>query len=287
MIPTRFDYHTATSVIEAVGVLSQHKDAKVLAGGHSLLPSMKLRLAQPTTLVDIGRIKELVRITSDANETTIGALTTHDMLANSQDVKQRIPALAEAAALIGDQQIRNRGTLGGSISHADPAADYPAVMLALGAEMHAVGASGSRTIQANDFFVDLMTTALKSNELLVQVRIPTLAPRTGCCYVKFPQPASRFAIVGACACITLDAQGTCTKASIGVTGACATAKHATATEAALKGKKLDDATISSAAAQAANGMDCLSDIHASAEYRAHLVTVMTQRAIQTAVARAK
>lgn len=287
MIPARFEYHAASSVIEAVGVLSQHKDAKVLAGGHSLLPAMKLRLAQPATLVDIGRIKELVRITADANATIIGALTTHAMIAESKEIRQRCPALADAAAMIGDQQVRNRGTIGGSVSHADPAADYPAVLLALGAEMHAVGATGARTIRASDFFVDLMTTALQSNELLVEIRIPSLAPRTGCGYVKFPQPASRFAIAGACACITLDAQGVCTKASIGVTGACATVKRASATEAALQGKKLDDATITAAAAQAANGMDCFSDIHASAEYRAHLVTVMTRRAIQAAVARAK
>ncbi|MGE5263058.1 MAG: FAD binding domain-containing protein [Acidobacteriota bacterium] len=287
MIPARFEYHAASSVIEAVGVLSQHKDVKVLAGGHSLLPAMKLRLAQPATLVDIGRIKELVRITADANDTTIGALTTHTMIAESKEIRQRCPALADAAAMIGDQQVRNRGTIGGSVSHADPAADYPAVLLALGAEMHAVSATGARTIRASDFFVDLMTTALKSNELLVEIRIPSLAPRTGCAYVKFPQPASRFAIAGACACITLDTQGVCTKARIGVTGACATVKRASATEAALQGKKLDDATITAAAAQAANGMDCSSDIHASAEYRAHLVTVMTRRAIQAAVARAK
>ena len=287
MIPPRFEYHAATSVMEAIGVLAQHKDAKVLAGGHSILPAMKLRLAQPTTLVDIGRIKELSRIIVDANGTTIGALTTHTMIAASNDIRQRLPALSEAAAMIGDQQVRNRGTIGGSVAHADPAADYPAVLLALGAEFHAIGLSGTRTIKATDFFVDLMTTALKPNELLVDVRIPTLAPRSGCAYVKFPQPASRFAIVGVCACVTLDDKGVCAKASIGVTGACAKAQRAQATESALQGKKLDDATIQAAAAQAANGMDCLSDIHASAEYRAHLVTVMTARAIKAAVARVK
>jgi carbon-monoxide dehydrogenase medium subunit len=287
MIPVYFEYHAATSVLEAVGELSQHKDAKILAGGHSLLPAMKLRMAQTTMLIDIGRIKELVRITADSNELAIGALTTHAMIAGSKEVRQRCPALSDAASMIGDQQVRNRGTIGGSVSHADPAADYPAVLLALGAEMHAVWATGSRTIRASDFFVDLMTTALKQNELLVEIRIPALAPRTGCAYVKFPQPASRFAIVGACARVTLDAQGVCSQAGIGVTGACATPKRVSAVEAALHGKKLDDAAINDAAAQAANGMDCLSDIHASAEYRAHLVTVMTRRAIQAAVARAR
>lgn len=287
MIPHRFEYQAVTSVMEAVGALSQHRDAKVLAGGHSILPAMKLRLAQPATLVDIGRIKELVRITPDANGVAIGALTTHTMIAESDDIHQHYPALADAASMIGDQQVRNRGTIGGSVSHADPAADYPAVLLALSAEMHAVSVIGARTIRANDFFVELMTTALKPNELLVEIRIPSLSPRTGCAYVKFPQPASRFAIVGACACVTLDAQGTCTKAIIGITGACATAKRASTTEAALQGKKLDAATISAATAQAANGMDCLSDIHASAEYRAHLVTVMTARAINAAAARVK
>jgi carbon-monoxide dehydrogenase medium subunit len=287
MFPTSFEYHVPKSVPEAVGLLAQHQDAKVLAGGHSLLPSMKLRLAQPSTLVDIGRLKELVRIASDANSTTIGAMTTHAMIAASKDIQQQFPALADAAGEIGDLQVRNRGTIGGSLAHADPAADYPAVMIALSAEMHALGLAGTRTIKAADFFVDLMTTALQANELLIEVRIPALAPRTGCAYVKFPNPASRFAMAGVCACITLDAQGVCAKASIGVTGACATAKRATATEAALQGKKLDTATIAAAAAQAADGMDCLSDIHASAEYRAHLVTVMTQRAIQAAVARVK
>ncbi|MBI5653832.1 MAG: xanthine dehydrogenase family protein subunit M [Chloroflexi bacterium] len=285
MIPPRFEYHAATSVMEAVGVLGQHKDAKILAGGHSILPAMKLRLAQPATLVDIGRIKELSRIIADANGTTIGAMTTHAMIAASNDIRQRLPALSKAAELIGDQQVRNRGTIGGSIAHADPAADYPAVLLALGAEMHAIQITGSRTIRASDFFVDLMTTALKSNELLVDVRIPALAPRSGSAYVKFPQPASRFALVGVCACVTLDDKGVCAKASIGITGACASARRATATESALLGKKLDAAIIQAAAAQAASGMDCLSDIHASAEYRAHLVTVMTARAIQAAVAR--
>jgi carbon-monoxide dehydrogenase medium subunit len=173
------------------------------------------------------------------------------------------------------------------LAHADPAADYPAVILALDAEMHAMGATGTRTIKASDFFVDLMTTALKANEVLIEIRIPALAPRTGSAYLKFPTPASRFAIAGVCASVTLDAQGVCTKASIGVTGACATATRAPTAEAALQGKKLDDATISAAAAQAAKGMDCLSDIHASAEYRAHLVSVMTKRAIQAAAARVK
>jgi carbon-monoxide dehydrogenase medium subunit len=248
---------------------------------------MKLRLAQPATLVDIGRIKDLVKIASDAHSTTIGALTTHALIAASQDLHARFPALVDAAKTIGDTQVRNRGTIGGSLAHADPAADYPAVILALGAEMHAMGVSGTRTIKASEFFTDLMTTALKSNEVLIEVRLPALAPRTGSAYVKFEQPASRFAIVGACACVTVDAMGVCTRASIGITGACATVKRATATEAALQGKQLNDATINAAAAQAAHSMDCLSDIHASADYRAHLVTVMTARAIKAAMARVK
>ena len=285
MFPASFEYHVPKSVPEAIGLLAQHKDAKVLAGGHSLLPSMKLRLAQPATLIDIGRINGLASIVVDANGATIGALTTHAMIASSNDLKQRFPALIDAAKEIGDQQVRNRGTIGGSLAHADPAADYPAVMVALNAEIHAIGMLGTRTIKATDFFVDLMTTALKPDELLIEVRIPTLAPRTGSAYVKFPQPASRFAIVGVCACITLDAQGVCTKASIGVTGACATASRASAAEAALRGKMLDDTVIAAAADQAAQGMSCLSDIHASSEYRAHLVTVMTKRAIQAAMAR--
>lgn len=287
MFPATFEYFAPGTVKEAIALLSQHKDAKVIAGGHSLIPAMKLRLAQPTALVDIGRIPELVGIQVGADGTTIGALTTHARIALSEEIRARCPALPEAAELIGDRQVRNRGTIGGSLVHADPAADYPAVMVALGAEMKVEGPSGVRTIKAADFFTGLMTTAIEPDEVLTQIHIPPPQPHSGCAYVKFPNPASRFAIVGVCAWLSLDDKGVCAKASIGVTGACATATRARSTEAALQGKFLDDANITSAVAKAAEGMDCLSDIHASAEYRTHLVKVFTEKAVKAAAARAR
>ncbi len=287
MFPAKFEYYAPTTVNQAVALLKKHRDAKLLAGGHSLLPTMKLRLAQPSALVDIGKVKGLAGIKVAKSGTTIGALTTHATVAASKELQKQCPAITEAAALIGDLQVRNRGTMGGSLAHADPAADYPAVMVALGAEMKAVGPKGARTIKAGDFFKGLMTTALKPNEVLTEIRIPPHQPHTGCAYVKFPNPASRFATVGVCAWVALDAKGKCAKASIGITGACASATRARKTEAALQGKELDAGTIDAAAAKAADGLDCMSDIHASAEYRAHLVTVLTARAIKEAVARAK
>lgn len=287
MFPATFEYYAPGTVKEAIALLSQHKDAKVIAGGHSLIPAMKLRLAQPTALVDIGRIPELVGIKVGADGTTIGALTTHARIALSEEIRARCPALPEAAALIGDRQVRNRGTIGGSLVHADPAADYPAVMVALGAEMKVEGPGGVRTIKAGDFFKGLMTSAVEPDEILTEIHIPPPQPHSGCAYVKFPNPASRFAIVGVCAWLSLDDKGACAKASIGVTGACATATRARSTEADLQGKFLDDASIASATAKAADGMDCLSDIHASAEYRAHLVKVFTEKAVKAAAARAR
>lgn len=287
MFTSRFDYYAPATVQEAVALLGQHKDAKVLAGGHSLLPTMKLRLSSPPVLVDIGKIDNLRGIRAAGDRLVIGALTTHATIAASQQVAAQCKALSEAAALIGDRQVRNRGTIGGSLSHADPAADYPAVMVALGAEIHAVGPKGERTIKADDFFQSMMTTALQPDEVLTEIRIPTLAPHSGCAYVKFPHPASRFAIVGVCAMVTVDGQGTVTQARIGVTGACEKAMRAKPAEAALQGKKLDDAGIAGAAQHAAEGLECLGDIHASPEYRAHLVGVLTGRALKAAADRAK
>lgn len=287
MFPSQFEYYAPTTVQEAVTLLSQNKDAKVLAGGHSLLPAMKLRVANPPVLVDIGKIPGLSGIQASADGVTIGALTTHAMVAASKEAAMLCMALPEAAALIGDLQVRNRGTMGGSLSHSDPGADYPAVMLALGAEIHAVGIKGERTIKAADFFTDLMTTALTPDEIVVEIHIPALPAHSGCAYMKFANPASRFAIVGVCAMLTLDNDGKVSQASIGVTGACDHALRAPAAEAALVGKTPDEATIAAAAAHASDGMDCMSDLHASAEYRAHLVNVYAGRALRAAAERAK
>ncbi len=287
MFPSKFDYYAPSTVQDAVALLAKNKDAKVLAGGHSLLPAMKLRLANPPVLVDIGHIDALKGIRAGQGQTAIGALTTHAMIAASQEMAMQCSALAEAAALIGDRQVRNRGTIGGSLSHADPAADYPAVMLALGAQMQVVGPKGQRTINADDFFQGMMMTALQPDELLTEVRIPALPPHTGCAYLKFQNPASRFAIVGVCAVVTLNDQGAVSQARIGITGACAAPTRAKGAEAALVGKKLDDATIATASQQASEGLDCLGDIHASPDYRAHLVTVFTGRALKAAADRTK
>lgn len=287
MFPSKFEYYAPASVKEAVALLSKNKDAKILAGGHSLLPAMKIRLANPAVLVDIGKIANLSGVRVGGDGLTIGALTTHAMIAASKDVAAQCAALAEAAAMIGDLQVRNRGTIGGSLSHADPAADYPAVMLALSAEMKAVGPKGERTIKADDFFQSLLTMALGPEEVLTEVRIAALPPHSGCAYVKFPNPASHYAMVGVCAMVTLDNKGAVTQARVGITGAGDHATRATATEAALQVKKLDDAAIAMAAEKAADGLDLLSDIHASAEYRAHLVQVYAGRAIRAAAERAK
>ncbi len=287
MFPGKFEYYAPTSVQEAVALLSQHQDAKVLAGGHSLMPAMKLRLANPAVLVDIGRIPGLSGIKVGTDGMIVGATTTHATVAASREVAKQCTALTEAAAQIGDLQVRNRGTMGGSLSHADPGADYPAVMLALGAEIKAVGPRGERTIAADDFFTGLLTTALRPDELLIQVRIPALPAHTGCAYVKFPNPASRYATVGVCAMVALDDKGKVTQARVGITGAGASASRARDTEAALQGKMPNDATIKQAAELAANGLDCLDDIHASADYRAHLVRVYAARALKAAAARAK
>jgi carbon-monoxide dehydrogenase medium subunit len=284
MFPSSFDYKRASSVQEAVGLLGSNPDAKLLAGGHSLLPALKFRLASPTLLIDISRIGDLQGIKSSANGTTIGAATTHAEIAAAEIVKRDLPVLADAASIIGDMQVRNRGTIGGSLSHADPAADYPAVMLALGASFKVVGPKGERIISANDFFTDLFTTALQANEILVEVQVPSFPAHSACAYMKHPHPASGYAVVGVAAVIWTDGKGKCDKAQVAVTGACAKAQRLSATEAALAGKQLNEAHIK-AAASANNNLSCLSDHYASAEYRAHLTSVLARRALEASVAR--
>ena len=197
MIPSSFEYFAPKTVQEALGLLSKFPDeAKVLAGGHSLLPQMKLRLATPKYIVDIGRISALSSIKEEGAKLLIGALATHHSLESSALLKEKCPLLSETAAAIGDVQVRNRGTIGGSLVHADPAADWPATILALDAELKLVGPAGERVLKAEDFFVEMLTTALKPNELLTEIRIPQLPPRTGGTYLKMHQKASGFAIVG-------------------------------------------------------------------------------------------
>ena len=285
MYPEKFDYYRAASVAEALSLLGEHPEAKLLAGGHSLLPVMKLRLADPGVLIDIGRIAELKGITVENGRTRIGALTTHAMVEAARDLPHALP---EAAGWIGDPMVRNRGTVGGNIAHADPASDLPTVFIALGATMHIAGAGGTRSVAADDFFVDLFATALGDREILTAVEVPSRVGGTGSAYAKMFNPASRYAVVGAAALISV--QGArCTGARIAVGGLTPTATRCAAVEAALIGKKLDEATIAAAAQQVAGDLDAdllVGDIHASAAYRRQMAPVFLARAITSAAERA-
>lgn len=286
MISTQFDYVNAATLDEAVALLAQHgDDAKLLAGGHSLIPAMKLRLASPQILIDLGGIKDLAYIREDGGSIAIGAMTTHYQIESSTVLRKICPLLSETAAAIGDVQVRNRGTIGGSVVHADPAADWPAAMAALGAEMVVVGGSGQRTIPASAFFVDMLTSAVGNGEILREIRIPRPSGSFGQAYLKNPQPASGFALVGVAVHLVADSSGVCRSAAVGITGTAAKVYRPAATEQALKGKTLNAETIAAAAAHAADGVDANSDIHASAEYRCHLTVVYTRRALETAFSR--
>ncbi len=287
MIPAAFEYHAPTTVREAIGLLEKHgDDAKILAGGHSLLPIMKFRLAQPKIVVDIGRIPGLDGITLAKDKVIIGALATHDAVEHSAVLREHCPLLPEAAAVIGDMQVRNRGTVGGSLAHADPAADYPGAILALDAEIVATGPKGARTIQAGQFFVDMLTTALRPTEIVTEIRVPALSKGTGAAYQKHPHPASGYAVVGVAAVVTVSG-GRCQRAAIGINGVSGKAYRATAVERALVGKALDEKTVAEAASHAADGVDTQSDLYASGEFRAHLATVYAKRAVLLAASRAK
>lgn len=285
MIPAPFDYEAPTSIDEALMLLAQNPDeAKILAGGHSLIPAMKLRLAQPSLLVDIGRIKDLSYIREEGNQILIGAMTTHYELESSALLKKICPLLPDCASHIGDVQVRNKGTIGGSVAHSDPAGDWPAAIIALNAEMIAVGPGGQRTIKADDFFVDLLTTALVAGEILREIRIAKPAGRFGHSYQKVRHPASGFAVVGVAAALQLETDGSCQSAAVGVTGVASKAYRAGAVEKALQGKTLNDQTIAEAASHATDGVDPNSDLYASEEYRRHLAQVYTTRAIRAAAA---
>lgn len=287
MIPANFDYFAPNTIEEALQLLAQHGDnAKILSGGHSLIPVLKLRLAAPGVVIDIGRIADLKTIKVDGATISIGANATHAEIAANADLKTHCPLLVETAAQIGDQQVRNRGTIGGSLTHADPAADWPAAILALDAEIVARSSSGTRTIKATDFFLDLMTSAVESDEIVTEIRVPKPAQPAAAVYLKAPQSASGFAVVGVAAQLKV-ANGKCEAASIGVTGLAPKAFRASSVEAALVGKALDDAAISAASAKAdAEADDAMEDIHASGDYRRHLARVYAKRALMAAAAKA-
>jgi carbon-monoxide dehydrogenase medium subunit len=286
MIPYEFEYKQAGSVEEAVSLLSEHGyDAKLLAGGHSLIPAMKLRLSAPKVLIDVSGLSDLTQITESDEQLHVGALTTHRMVEHSDLVRQKCAVLAETAGRIGDPQVRNKGTIGGSIAHADPAADYPALVLALDATIHVTGPSGSRSIAADDFFQDFFATALNDDEVITRISVPVLEGGAGAAYAKFANPASRYAVVGVAAKVTVQG-GVCTEARVGITGAAAHAFRATNVEQALTGNALDEDTIKAALDGKFNAGDLMSDLSGSAEYRAHLCAVMGKRALLQAAERA-
>ncbi len=288
MYPATFDYHRAASVKEALTLLAQYgDDAKLLSGGHSLLPILKLRLAQPRHLVDVTRIPELGQIAEQGGKISIGAAVRHAQVASSALVRDKLGLLAECAGNIGDVQVRNRGTIGGSLAHADPAADYPAAVLALEGEIRLESAAGMRMVKAEDFFVDLMTTAVRPGELISAASFAPLPAGAGWAYLKHRQPASGFAMVGVAACLTLDKSGKCQNVHVGITGLGPKAFRAKAVENALNGRAPDPKALAEAAAHAADGIDALADIHASAEFRAELARVYTRRALESAAARTK
>jgi aerobic carbon-monoxide dehydrogenase medium subunit len=283
MIAQNFEYSAPTSLKEALGLLAQD-DVKVLAGGMSLIPIMKLRLAAPWQLVDIGRIADLNFIHDEGGTLRIGATTTHYQVESSPLVRSRCPLLAEAAAHIGDIQVRNVGTIGGSIAHADPAADYPASLLALEAKVALVSAKSKRELAIADFFVDTFTTALEPGEIVESVIVPIEDQSAGTSYQKMHQPASGFAIVGVAARIRKSG-GKIAMARVGVTGLSGKPYRASAVEKALEGTAGGPSDIQKASALVADGVDANSDLHASAEYRKHLARVYTMRALAVAVSR--
>ena len=287
MIAAQFDYLAPKTLDEAVALLAQDPDgAKVLAGGHSLIPAMKLRLAQPQLLIDIARIESLAYIREEVDRILIGATTTHYEIESADLLKRICPLLPECAASIGDVQVRNKGTIGGSLAHSDPAGDWPAAALALKAELVVVGTEGERVISADDFFVDLLTTALRPGEILREIRFTKPSGRFGQAYQKVPHPASGFAVVGVAVNLVLSADQTCLSATIGVTGVASKAFRALGVEAALTGKQLDEQIIAGAASHVCDGVDPNSDLFASGEYRCHLAQIHARRAIQKATERA-
>jgi aerobic carbon-monoxide dehydrogenase medium subunit len=287
MFPANFGYVAAHSVEEALQLLTKHgEDAKLLAGGHSLIPAMKLRLASPRTLIDLGTVEGLRGVRMDGNTLVIGALTVHTDIASAELVQKHLPGLADAASVIGDVQVRNRGTIGGSIAHADPGADFPVILTVLNASFVLQSTSGSRTVAADDFFIDFYTTAIAANEVVTEIRVPLPPGGSGTAYAKLPHPASGYVVVSAGALITRQPSGSCALARVGLGGLGSGPIRAVATETELQGKALTPEIIAAAATKAAEDTDPEGDTYASAEYKRHVVTVYARRAIEAAVKRA-
>jgi carbon-monoxide dehydrogenase medium subunit len=282
MIPAAFDYARPSSIDEALqAIAAGGEDVKILAGGQSLIPVMRLRLAAPSTVVDLGRVQELRGVRDDGDAIVIGAMTTHAAVLEDPLIKQHAPLIAEATETVADRQVRHRGTFGGALAHADPAGDLPAVALALDAEFVIVGPTGRRTVPARDFFVDYLTTALEDGELLVEVRFPKLPGDWGMHYEKFNRVAQAWSIVAVAAVVRRE-NGHIAEARIGLTNMGPTPLRATAAEQALAGAAASADAVAEAASHAAEGTEPSSDLNAQADYRRHLAQVLTRRAVSAA-----
>lgn len=287
MIPGAFDYFAPRTLPEAIALLQQHgEDAKILAGGHSLIPLMKLRLATPAYLIDINRIAGLAYIKEEGGYLRIGALTREADLEASELVRTRYPLLADTARVIADPLVRNLATVGGNLAHADPANDHPATMLAYGAELVATGPAGERVIPITDFFVGLFTTALAHDEILTEIRIPAPPPHSGGAYLKLERKVGDYATAGVAVQLTLDGAGACQYVGIGLTAVGDMPIKATRAEDALRGRPLDDASIRAAAQIASEECDPTSDLRGPAEYKRAMVRELTRRALAKARERA-
>lgn len=282
-----FEYHRAGSPQEALDLLSRHEGAKLIAGGHSLLPLMKQQLSQPSALIDIGRLAELSGIEKQGDTVRIGALTRHAELASSEVLATHCPILAEAAAKVADPQVRNKGTLGGNIAHADPASDLPAVLVATGAILDLMGPQGVRQVRAVDFFVGLLETDLADNELITAVHIPVLGPGSGSCYLKAEHPASGYAVCGAAAVVQLGADGRAAAIQLAFNGLATTPVQSFPVVGALTGTDLADEAIDGAVNSLLSVEDPLGDVYASGEYRVQLAKVYCRRALKSARDRAR
>jgi carbon-monoxide dehydrogenase medium subunit len=286
MFPASFGYVVARSLDEAFELMAKHGDeSKLLAGGHSLIPAMKLRLSSPRTLIDIGMLPGLQGVRIEGADLVIGALTVHADVAASELVRKHVPGLADAASVIGDMQVRNRGTIGGSVAHADPGADFPVILSALDASFNAKSSMGSRRIAAAEFFVDFFTTSLSANEILTEIRVPLPPSGAGTAYAKLPHPASGYVVVSAGALIQRDSSGACIDCKVVLGGVGSTPTRAIATENELRGKRLTAEVIAAAAAKAAEGTDPVEDSYSDPEYKRHAATVYARRAIEAAIAR--
>jgi carbon-monoxide dehydrogenase medium subunit len=287
MTPKKFDYYSPASLSEAIQLLQEKEDAKVLAGGQSLLALMKLRLAAPAALVDITKLRDLSYIRQEKDYVAIGALTIHDYVEHNEIIRNRFPILVDAASKIGDQQIRNRGTIGGSSCHADPASDFPTALTACDASFVVNGKNGERVVPTSEFFVDLFTTAVGHDEVMTQIRVPNFPPKTGSAYIKHSRREGDFAIVGTGVVVTVGEGSVCKNIRIALGAVGPKPLRATASESYLKGKTLDDKTIAEAAEKEVDGADPPSDLHGSREYRLEMIKVFIRRTTKLALSRVK